>query len=83
MAALIVIQSNKMQLNRGDLVRLRLTGDLFEIVEVFDNGRIKIAHPGLQMVTGADAVDLYEPELAEAPEALMKPETLVKPAKIT
>ena len=53
------------QFQRGDLVRLKLSDDVFEVVEALPGGKLKLAHPGLQLITSADIVEFVQVQLDE------------------
>lgn len=52
---------------RGDLVRLRLNDDVFEVVEVLPSGMLRISNPQLQLATSADGVEAVKGELDQLP----------------
>jgi hypothetical protein len=48
------------QFQLGDLVRLKLCDEVFKVAAVLPGGKLKLAHPGLQLITLVDGVEVVK-----------------------
>ena len=55
------------QFQRGDLVRLKLCDEVFQVAEVLTGDKLKLSHPALRLITGADGVEAVRKSLDELP----------------
>jgi hypothetical protein len=55
------------QFQLGDLVRLKLCDEIFKVAAVLPGGKLKLAHPRLQLITGVDGVEAAGGNLDELP----------------
>jgi hypothetical protein len=71
------MRSQSVNLQRGNLVRLKSTGALFEVKEVKGDGRLIIAHGPSVLNVGAHAVSVvkeFNPSRDEVEEAVSESE---------
>jgi hypothetical protein len=55
------------QFVRGELVRLKFNGDVFEVVVTLTNGMIKVSSPQLQLIVSPEMIEPIEHELDKLP----------------